>query len=296
MDNLKKYPRELLAALVLTVFFFASRLYNLLSLPIFTDEAIYTRWMQIAANDPAWRFISLTDGKQPLYIWLSMFLLPYVSDPLLAGRLVSVFAGFFTMIGLFFLGWELFKKRWIGLLSAMIYLVYPFGLVYDRMALYDSLVGTFAVWGLYVVVVMVRRLHWKWAVVLGLVSGLGALNKTNSFFTIYLLPVSLLILDWKKKGLRRLVQWVLYSVVAAVIMYGIYSVLRISPFFYIIAQKNTTFVYPLNEWLQHPFTFFWGNLWIGERDWFIKYFGYPFLALTIGAFLSKKNFCGKKPY
>ena len=48
--------------------FFVSRLFNILSLPIFTDEAIYVRWAQIAAQDANWRFISLVDGKQPMYV------------------------------------------------------------------------------------------------------------------------------------------------------------------------------------------------------------------------------------
>ncbi len=295
MGNLKKYSSEILAAAVMVVVYFMSRLYNLLSLPIFTDEAIYIRWTQIAKNDPAWRFISLTDGKQPLFIWLSMFPLPYVPDPLLAGRLISVLAGFGTMVGLFFLGWTIFRNRWIGLLSALAYLVYPFGLVYDRMALYDSLVGTFAVWGLLFVVLVVRHLRWDLAMILGVVSGLGALNKSNSFFTIILLPFSLLLLDWRKKGWRnRFAMWVALSLVAAGITYGIYSILRLSPFFYIIAQKNTTFVYPFKEWIQHPFTFFWGNLWIGQRDWFIRYFGYPYLVLTIAAFFIRKDYLREK--
>ena len=74
------------------ILFFITRFYNILGLPIFTDEAIYVRWAQIASNDANWRFISLTDGKQPMFVWIAMVLMKFISDPLLAGRIVSVAA------------------------------------------------------------------------------------------------------------------------------------------------------------------------------------------------------------
>src|SRR5256885_11558868 len=110
MDFLKKNAWVFLAFGIFTLFFF-TRFYNLLSLPIFTDEAIYVRWAQIAKNDATWRFISLTDGKQPLYVWIAMVLMKFIHDPLLAGRTVSVIAGFFSMIGLFLLSNEILKNK-----------------------------------------------------------------------------------------------------------------------------------------------------------------------------------------
>ncbi|MCX6792160.1 MAG: hypothetical protein NT149_03940 [Candidatus Gottesmanbacteria bacterium] len=82
----------------LAVLFFVTRLTNLTKLPIFTDEAIYIRWSQIGSRDPNWRFISLVDGKQPLFTWIMMVFLRFIRDPLVAGRLVSVLAGFFTTL------------------------------------------------------------------------------------------------------------------------------------------------------------------------------------------------------
>src|SRR5258707_188778 len=117
MKIIKKYNLEIVSFFVLTISYFFIRLIRILNVPIFTDEAIYTRWTQIAKQDSAQRFISLTDGKQPLFIWINMFFMRFVHDPLLSGRMVSVVAGFLTMIGLFFLTKELFKKSWIGILS-----------------------------------------------------------------------------------------------------------------------------------------------------------------------------------
>src|SRR3990172_5475681 len=114
MGFLKKNKLIILLFLFLTVLYFLIRLPNLLIIPIFTDEAIYTRWAQIAANDANWRFISLTDGKQPMFVWFAMIAIKFIDDPLIAARLVSVFTGFFTMLGLWFLSFELFKDKRIS--------------------------------------------------------------------------------------------------------------------------------------------------------------------------------------
>src|SRR5258706_13140854 len=99
MHFVKKYYKEILFALFTIGIFFLLRLTNIMHLPIFTDEAIYTRWAQIAHQDANWRFISLTDGKQPLFVWLDMIIIPFVRDPLFAGRLFSVLSGLASMIG-----------------------------------------------------------------------------------------------------------------------------------------------------------------------------------------------------
>src|SRR3989344_8137335 len=80
-----------------------SRIINLKGIPIFTDEAIYIRWAQIGLNDPAHRYISLTDGKQPLFTWLIYPFLGVFQDPLFAGRFVSVLSGVFAVIGIYLL-------------------------------------------------------------------------------------------------------------------------------------------------------------------------------------------------
>ncbi|PIZ99234.1 MAG: hypothetical protein COX78_02075, partial [Candidatus Levybacteria bacterium CG_4_10_14_0_2_um_filter_35_8] len=114
MDFLRKNRNDIFLFLIITVLYFCIRLVALTIMPIFTDEAIYLRWAQIALHDSSWRFISLTDGKQPLFVWFAMIFMKFIQDPLFAGRLVSVFTGFFTLIGLWFLSLELFKSKKIS--------------------------------------------------------------------------------------------------------------------------------------------------------------------------------------
>lgn len=294
MDFLRKHKLEIIVLVVLILIYLASRFYSILSLPIFTDEAIYIRWAQIAKQDANWRFISLTDGKQPMFIWLMMIILRFIQDPLLAGRFVSVGAGFMTLIGMYFLGREIFKNSKIGLISSALYVIFPMSLVYDRMALYDSLVGTFAVWSLLLIVLLVRTVRLDVALLLGMVIGAGVLTKTNAFFNIYLFPLSLILFSWTGKNIKkRLIKWLGLAVVAVIMAYSFYSILRLSPFFHIIAEKNAIFVYPLKDWLDHPFNFFIGN-WKAFWDWLTIYLTYPIIFLILGSFFITKAYLREK--
>lgn len=284
MDFFRKHKLEFFVLALLVIVYLLSRFYSILSLPIFTDEAIYIRWAQIAKQDANWRFISLTDGKQPMFIWLMMISLRFIQDPLLAGRVVSVGAGFLTLIGMYFLGREAFKSNKIGLISSTLYVLFPMALVYDRMALYDSLVGTFAVWSLFFTILLARKARLDVALLLGIVIGGGVLTKTNAFFNLYLLPISLILFDWKgKEKLSRLFKWFGLVLVTTILTYLFYSILRLSPFFHIINEKNALFVYPLKEWIEHPFNFFIGN-WKAVWDWSIRYMTWPVMLLAGGSF------------
>lgn len=264
--------------------YFATRLYKILSLPIFTDEAIYTRWSQIANFDPTWRFISLTDGKQPLFVWINIVIMKFVEDPLLSSRLVSVLAGFFTMVGLFLLGKILFSKK-VGFIAALLYIFYPFALVYDRMALYDSLVAAFAVWALFFEVLLVKFKRLDLALILGMILGGGVLTKTSGFISIYLLPLSLLLFDFKeKKWRKKLLKWGALALISVGLAYAYYSILRLSPFLHIVDEKNQIFVYTFSQWLSHPFTFLLSNL-RGLLDWAYLYLTLPIIFLVALSFL-----------
>lgn len=270
------------------------RLYHILNFPIFTDEAIYVRWSQIAAHDSSWRFISLTDGKQPMFVWIAMVLMRFIQDPLFAGRFVSVLAGLASMIGLYFVGKETFKNAKIGIFASFLYLIYPFALVYDRMALYDSLVGAFAVWSLYISILLVRNLKLDQALIAGLVIGAGMLTKTNAFFSLALMLPTLIISDFTPRNwVKRLFRFgFLYAVVAGLAI-AEYSILRLSPFFHIINEKNALFVYPYGEWKTHPFLFFHSNL-FGLWDWFWHYVTIPWVILIGVSFIINKKFLKEK--
>src|SRR3989338_7826865 len=88
---MKKYL--LLALFLLTHFLFLTKL------PVFSDEAIYIHWAQVATNEPSkYAFLPMLDGKPPLHVWTLIPMLKIVQDPLLAGRLISVFIGLVNIV------------------------------------------------------------------------------------------------------------------------------------------------------------------------------------------------------
>lgn len=293
MSFIKKYYLFLAAGLLMLLYLL-TRLYNILGLPIFTDEAIYLRWSQIALNDAQWRFISLTDGKQPMFVWITMIYLKFISDPLLAGRLVSVSAGIISSVGIFFLAKEVFKNQKIALLSVLFYILFPFTLVYDRMALYDSLVVMFMVWSLYFEIILIRQIRLDIAIILGAIVGAGMLTKSSADFALVLLPFSILIFNFSAKLRKsRITHWLIYSLITIVISNVIYNILRLSPFFYIINQKNYLFIYSPAEWIKQPFAFFINNI-TTLFNWLAGYTAAPFLILVISSFLLSFKFTKEK--
>jgi 4-amino-4-deoxy-L-arabinose transferase-like glycosyltransferase len=284
MDNKSKLRNLIIISLLaLGLLFFITRLINLTKLPIFTDEAIYIRWSQIGSRDANWRFISLVDGKQPLFTWIMMVYFKLIhGDPLMVGRLVSVTAGFVSLIGIMLLGKELFNSRRVALISGFLYIIIPFTLIYDRLALYDSLVSTFSIWSLYLGIRLVRTNRVDIAMTLGLILGTGMLNKSSGFLSLYFLPFTLILFDWKgKKIIQRLFRWVLLVILAAILSQFCYGILRLSPLFNMITAKNSVFLYSFQEWSSHPFNYLFGNI-TGLIDWLV---GYLTIPISIIAFL-----------
>ncbi|MCL4382916.1 MAG: glycosyltransferase family 39 protein [Patescibacteria group bacterium] len=281
---------EIFAVFVIFVAYFFSRFLSLNNFPIFTDEAIYLRWAQIAKNDANWRFISLTDGKQPLFIWLTMMAMRVISDPITAGRFISVLAGAGSILGLIFGGKLIFQKWQVGIIAGFLYLISPFAMVYDRMALMDGLLAMLMLWALILEILLMKNLRLDIALLLGGLMGFTMLTKTSGFISLYLLPFSLLLFDFScKERLKRLSKWLCLVLISCFVSQMIYSVLRLSPFFHMVSQKDTTFIYPLSEWLNHPFTFFYGNL-AGLWSWIIGYLSWPLVVTVFLSFLAMKFF------
>lgn len=245
---------------LIAVFTFLTRIVHLLNIPIFTDEAIYIRWAQIGLADPAHRYISLTDGKQPLFTWLMYPMLKIFSNPLFAGRFVSVLSGVLAVLGIYFLARELFGNK-TAVIASLIYIFSPFALLYDRLALMDSLLATIGIWSLYLSVLLVTRFRLDTALLLGLAVGLGVLTKSSAFFFLVLMPFSLLLFDFRDKfKIKRLIVWAGLSSIPIVLSEVIYNSLRLSPWFYIIRQKNYSFVMTYQEFMKKPFETFFPNL------------------------------------
>ncbi len=265
--------------LVLAVpFYFLTRLVNLLVVPIFTDEAIYSYWAQVALHDPSNRFASLEDGKQPLFIWLAAIFQRFIKDPLVATRLVSVFTGLGSLLGVYFLARELFGRK-VAKIAGILYIILPFTLLYDRMALFDSLLTMFCIWSVFLSIKMAKTPRLDFALLNGITLGLGLITKSSASFFLYLLPMSLIIFGFKKgQVIKRIAKWTGFSLITFVVSETMYNALRVSPLFYMIGRKNSEFIRTFPEVLKNPFLHFSGNI-NSMITWLFQYNGPLILIL-----------------
>jgi len=283
----KEYKVVFFFAPLILALFFLLRLYGLTIIPVFADEAIYIRWAQVMRAEPTLRFLPLFDGKQPLFMWLVIPFLKLISDPLVAGRMVSVFGGLGTLVGIFLLTLSLIRKASVALIAALLYAIVPFAVFFDRMALADSLLSCFGVWILYSGVLLVQYQRLDFAMITGMVLGGAFLTKSPAQFFAVLLPTAYLLrISFSKKikqiCLISLIKQVALWLVIYFFAFGIFNILRLGPNFQMIALRNKDYVFPLNHILTNPFDPFQFHLkeiweWLGALlSWpifLISFFG-----------------------
>lgn len=225
--------------LVLICFIFLiSRIYNLESLPVFGDEAIYIRWAQIIKSVDTLRFIPQTDGKQPLFMWLNAITLRFISDPLISGRLISVFSGLGILITLFLISHSF--------LPSLIYLFLPFTFFFDRLATADTLLSFFGIFSLYLSLKLAKYPRFDLAMILGVILGLAWLTKSPAIYFIVLSILTFIV--YNLKNLKKLY----FPILSAFIAFCLYNILHLGPAFDQIALRNKDYIWPLTEVLKHP--------------------------------------------
>lgn len=274
---MKKYH---LLLLFLIPFYFLTRLINLGIIPIFTDEAIYSFWSQVALHDAVNRYISLVDGKQPLFIWFAAVFQKFIPDPLIATRMVSVFAGFGSLIGIYLLARQLFNKQ-VAVISSILYIILPFTLLYDRMALYDSLLTMFGIYTILFSVLLAKHLRLDLAFLNGFAIGSALITKSSAEFFIFLLPFSLLFAKFDRKNYKKIIiNWIALTIITIFLAEAMYNSLRLSPLFYIIARKNLSFIRTFSEVINDPFGLSIINL-QSLIKWLSAYLSLPLFVIFI---------------
>lgn len=241
--------------------------------PVFADEAIYVRWAQVMKSVPTLRFLPLSDGKQPFYMWVLMFLLKPSFDPLIAGRMLSVFFGFLTNVGVFVLAYLLFKRKKIALVASLIYALSPIVVFFDSMALVDATLSMFGIWFLIFLILSVRHQRYDLAMLAGFLLGGALLTKSPALYFSVLAPSALILSPWPKKKsymVKFLIKQLSLLIPIYLIGYAMFNILRLGPNFQLIASRNEDYVFPLSHiWLnpKDPFIFHIAEL--GKWIWVI---------------------------
>lgn len=260
--QLQKRDWLILGAII--ILFFITRIINLDKFPIFGDEGIYVHWAKVAWHDASWRFISLTDGKQPLQTWGTIPMLKlFPTNYILAGRMFSVATGLFALIGMILTSWYLFGKK-TGIIAGFLYVFTPYFLFYDRMALVDSGVNAFAIWIFLFSIVLARTIRLDVALIFGLLSGLGLLAKSSARIFLGLGYLAGLIIaphnsGKKNERFKHFFNFSILYLLSSIIALTIYNVQRLSPFLHFVEEKNKTFIMTGSEFMHNPFAYFFSN-------------------------------------
>ncbi len=284
MNNLATDLKKLLQLKFLLIFsaliilYLVTRLFHLTLIPVFVDEAIYIRWSQVMRTEPTLRFLPLSDGKQPLFMWLTIPMFKLFSDPLVAGRFTSILAGLGSLIGLSSLTWYISRSKKAIFVVLLLYILTPFTLFFDRMALADSLLSMFAIWSFFLGLLFVHYQRLDLALLLGMILGGAVLTKSPGW---YFLPLQLFLLLNLKKinrviALKLLGGWL----VALVIVFAMYNILRLGPNFQMIAIRNKDYVFSFAEVLSHPLNPFIGHF-TDSISWLISLITWPAIGLLL---------------
>lgn len=268
-----KSLKEILKIFIVSIIYVFSRVQNLTAIPVFGDEAIYIRWSQIIKSVETLRFLPLTDGKQPLFMWLTVPFLAITKDPLFAGRLLSVLAGLGIIIGIY-LSVRLLTNKNIALLSSIMYILLPFSFFFDRMALADNLLSMFAVWSLYLCLLISKYPRIDLSMILGIILGLAWITKSPAIYFIVLSFATIIYKQPKKYYL---------AIISIIFAFVIYNLLRLGPQFHMIALRNKDYVWPVSEILKHPLDPLKPHI-IDIFNIYIRYIGFPIILLFFTKF------------
>jgi len=279
-------PHFIIIYLLIVAAYFASRLINLTSIPVFADEGIYIRWAQVMRSEPTLRFLPLSDGKQPLFMWLVIPFLKLISDPLFAGRITSVFAGFGTLLGLSSLIWYITRSKQAVVIGGLFYIITPYSLFFDRMALADSLLAMFAVWSVFIGILFIQHPRLDLAMILGFVLGGGLITKSPGLLFVLLQSTLLLTVTKRQKShfLKIIAGWT----IAGLIAFAIYNVLRLGPNFHMIGARNQDYIFTFSEVVKHPLNPLTGNL-KSTLNWLALLLTWPLFSLLLFSTFSKKH-------
>ncbi len=272
--------------LILLTLYFVTRLYKLTILPLFTDESIYLYWAKVIVSTNSQFFISLTDGKPPILIWLmALFLKVLPADwYLVAGRLPSVLAGSVGLACFYGLALQLFNSKKVAVMAAILLLISPFQLLYDRMALFDGLLSAMLLATCFLAVKTAKNLSLKYTLLWGLAIGLALLSKPTALIVAVITPLLGLFGLEQVLGGKKLEKFILLSLVALALGVGLEYLQHFSSVYYLMVGKNAQFQQPLEELIRSPLALTSGNL-QGFFQWLIPYYTSPVFVLGLLSFV-----------
>jgi len=257
--------------------FFSCYVFRLTHFPIFADEAIYLFWAQKIVLKIESPFISMFDGKPPLFMWLSALTSFIFPNLLFSGRLISVISLFiFTFFSYKIISRSSLSWAW----SAVIFiLASPFIFFHGRLALLDMLFVSLI--GLAVLFWSQSKLKLR-GFLAGLFLGLAFWSKTPALFFIPFPFITALIFRRNRKN-------IIQSFIAVFTTGLMILVLKTNIWFHYLFSRSRDFSYSIPQILSGQFSQIPSNLKL-ITAWLSLYLPWPILVLSfIGLYQGLKK-------
>jgi len=191
---MEKRYQTLLILLVILSISLTFRIWNLETIPHwYWDEGVN---MNIAWN--------LANGKMqwfciryafvphpPLFFIIAGIALKLFGNELLVLRGLTALYGVLTTLILYFVGRDLFDRR-MGLLTSLLYAVYPTAIYFNRMAFANNQVMFFSVLTMYFLIRYLKEKRWIWFYLLSISAGLSVITEIMGFGVLF----SIIVLFW----------------------------------------------------------------------------------------------------
>lgn len=256
--------------IIIVFLYFITRTINLFNIPIFTDEAFYlsfARQINLGLENP---FITISHGVPPLLPWILSALLPLnYSNPLLIGRLLSVFWGFMTLIIIFLICQRNFNQK-IAYYSVLLYVLMPFALIYDRLCLLDLLLQFLGM--ITLLLLLEDDFTLKHSIYVAILTTLALFTKSTAYFYLLLIPIVFCF-----KGLRKYFrQFITVIILILLVMF----LRRFLPWSSSIGETNAVYIAGINNFIQNPFNYLITNLRL-IKQWLLFYWDWGVIFFFI---------------
>ena len=228
VDTTRGRRRLLLAGCCLTAAYLATRLALMWRFPLFVDETTFASYARDVHADLGQFFVAETDKKGLLQSWLGAALIGTGIAPITAMRLLAAAGAAIAAICGGFLMRRFYGTR-EGILTAGLIALGPYFLVTASVGLYDAMVTGLMAAAVLVSLWLAERPRLWTALLLGVILGAGGLTKPTTWAAVAVLPLTLLLFDYRSPRLRpRLLAWGGYAALALALGYAITSVARFS--------------------------------------------------------------------
>lgn len=212
-------------AVGLLLVYVASRAAGITALPGFVDESWHTMWaLSIAEGRRLFRPWEFGKG---LSVFANALVLPWFSGHVLeASRLLTTAFGALTLLATWGLSRRLYDDR-TALVAGLFYVLCPFTLFYDRLALTDPVMSTFSALTLLASVRLARSRRPRDAVLTGLALAALILSKALGVMLVHIPAAAWLALARpRRRGARALA--LAYVVAGILVAWPLWSFLTVS--------------------------------------------------------------------